>query len=98
MVGCNTCKSFAFAAFADYGRRMTETVQLPLTYLQWHQCITQKCRIKLTREYLEARIASIGDTTTDESRNFRRLYGEAHFQAVRRWFQRALDELPPQTN
>lgn len=77
---------------------MANTSPIPLTYAQWRECITMKCRIQLTREYLEGRIDSLSDSDSDESRSFRRLYGEAHFQAVRRWFQKALDDLVPHSN
>lgn len=71
---------------------------IPLTYPQWRECITQKCRIKLTRAYLEERIASLSNPETPENLGFRRLYGEAHYQDVRRWFARALAELLPELN
>lgn len=77
---------------------MPDTSPIPLTYAQWRECITQKCRIKLTRAYLEERIASLGDPEAPQTRGFRDLYGEAHYQDVRRWFQRALAELPPELN
>lgn len=77
---------------------MVDSSLIPLTYAQWRECITIKCRVRLTRAYLEDRIASLADPETNENRGFRRLYGEAHFEAVRRWFQKALDELPPQLN
>ncbi|MBL9007583.1 MAG: hypothetical protein JNJ46_25225 [Myxococcales bacterium] len=77
---------------------MAEHGSIPLTYAQWRECITVKCRIKLSRNYLEDRLCSLEESESNENRNFRRLYGEAHFQAVRRWFQKALEELPAQLN
>lgn len=65
---------------------------VPSSYEAWRSCITEKCRISLTTPYVEQRIAALSDPESDETRTFRRLYGDAHWRAVLGWFQRALTE------
>src|SRR5690349_6401038 len=65
---------------------------VPQTYEQWRRCITVDCRINLTREYIESRLVALDDAESIENRNFRRLYGDGHFAAVRQWFRQALKD------
>jgi len=66
---------------------------LPLSYQNWKHCITQLCSIELTPEYIEARIATLGDHTGYEAQRFIQTWGEAHLERVRQWFAQAREEL-----
>lgn len=75
---------------------MTSPV-IPETYEQWHHCITVECGIALTRAFAEERLAALSASVGEEGRRFAQLYGEAHLQRVRAWFEetrRALVEKP----
>ena len=62
---------------------------IPQTYAQWHHCITVECGIPLTRDFIAARLTVWRDADAEETMRFRRLYGDAHWQAVISWFEQA---------
>lgn len=64
---------------------------IPDTYAQWHRCITVDCGIALTSTFIAQRLAVMADLQTEENLRFRRLYGDAHWQRVQRWFRLAND-------
>lgn len=66
---------------------------LPSSYDKWRECITVRCKVALTAEYVEQRIAALGDPESDEARSFRRLYGDGHWRAVLGWFERARTQI-----
>ena len=65
----------------------------PETYEQWKHCITVECGIPLTPDFVSQRLSSWRDESSDETRRFRRLYGDGHWQSVIGWFERAEKEL-----
>ena len=65
----------------------------PQTYEQWRHCITVECSIPLTMEFVTRRLAVWRDETSAETARFRRLYGDAHWQAVIGWFEHAEHQL-----
>jgi hypothetical protein len=71
---------------------MAENI-LPSSYEEWRHCITVKCKVALTAEYVERRIATLRDAGADETQTFRRLYGDGHWRAVLGWFERARTEI-----
>lgn len=73
---------------------MNDQPVVPQTYEQWRRCIIVNCRVQLTRPYIESRLLALDDAESAENRNFRRLYGDPHFESVRKWFRQALSELP----
>ena len=64
----------------------------PGDYASWRYCIEVKCALALTPEFLEARIAVLGDPRHEESQRFARSYGEHYREQVLAWFQRAAAE------
>lgn len=66
---------------------------LPSSYDEWRHCITVKCKVALTAQYVEQRLAVLRDPGADETRTFRRLYGDGHWRAVLGWFERARTEI-----
>ncbi|MDJ0806502.1 MAG: hypothetical protein QNJ78_06675 [Gammaproteobacteria bacterium] len=64
----------------------------PSDYTSWRYCIEVKCGLALTPEFLQARIAVLGDPRHEESRRFAELYGRSYREQVLGWFQRAAAE------
>lgn len=64
----------------------------PSNYASWRYCIEVKCRQPLTPEFLQVRIAVLGDPGNEESQRFTKLYGKPYHEQVLAWFQRAADE------
>lgn len=62
---------------------------IPETYAQWRRCITVDCGLSLTPEFIAQRLAAMADAQSDDTLRFRRLYGDAHWQRVQRWFSLA---------
>ena len=72
---------------------MMDTSPIPDSYPAWRHCITVECRIPLTRAFIEQRLAVWKNQNLEETQRFRRCYGDAHWQQVINWFQRALAEV-----
>ena len=64
----------------------------PSDYASWRYCIEVKCGLALTPEFLQARIAILGDPRHEESQRFARVYGDSYREQVLAWFQRATAE------
>ncbi|MBT3010540.1 MAG: hypothetical protein KUF77_04070 [Candidatus Thiodiazotropha sp. (ex Lucina aurantia)] len=64
----------------------------PSDYASWRYCIEDKCGLALTPEFVQARIAVLGDPHHEESRRFASVYGEPWREQVLVWFQRAAAE------
>jgi hypothetical protein len=65
---------------------------IPQTYDEWRHCIEVECGIPLTAEFLAVRIAILSAAEAEETRHFRKLYGDEHWQRVLSWFRRAAEE------
>jgi len=65
------------------------STNIPETFDEWQHCIEQECRIALTKEYIEQRLAVFRELNHEETQRFIRHYGEHHWQQVVRWFERA---------
>jgi len=65
---------------------------IPQTYDQWRHCITVECGLDLTADYIAQRLAVWRNVRLEETQRFRRLYGDAHWQSVLGWFERAQKE------
>ena len=65
---------------------------LPSDYASWRYCIEVKCGVALTPEFLQARIAVLGDPRREEARHFESLYGESYRGQILAWFRRAAAE------
>jgi hypothetical protein len=65
----------------------------PSDYESWRYCIEVKCGVGFTPEFLQERIAVLGDPRHEESQRFASLYGEAYLKQVLTWFERAAGEM-----
>ena len=59
------------------------------TYEEWHEAITERCGLTLTKNYCEERILALSDPKDASTRDFVRLYGESYLRKVISWFRRA---------
>jgi len=66
---------------------------IPASYEDWKHCITVLCGIPLTRSYVEARIAALGDPRNYATQRFAEVWGQAQLDRVRGWFADARVEL-----
>ena len=64
----------------------------PSDYASWRYCIEVKCGLALTPEFLQARIAILGDPRHEDALRFARVYGESYREQVLAWFRRAAAE------
>ncbi len=71
---------------------MAEAGQFPRSYEEWRTCITVRCRIPLTRSFVETRMTELQDETHPGTREFRDRYGDAYLEQVVAWFETARAE------
>lgn len=62
-------------------------------YGEWKHCITVKCHIPLTADFVESRIAALSDQKQAATARFVELYGDAHRVRTIGWFEKARREL-----
>ncbi len=68
----------------------------PQSYEQWRHCITVECGISLTAEYVEQRLRVWRDEQAEETKRFRRLYGDDYWKFMTNCFERASAQLGSQ--
>ncbi len=66
---------------------------MPTDYESWKYCITIKCKIPLTPDYVNERIRILTDTKHAETKEFVKLYGVDYHERIVNWFKRAQTEL-----
>jgi len=59
------------------------------TYEEWHEAITTRCGLTLTKTYCEERIRALSDPKDPSTRSFVELYGDRYLAKVVSWFERA---------
>ncbi|MEM6486153.1 MAG: hypothetical protein AAF662_14360 [Pseudomonadota bacterium] len=69
------------------------TSPFPQNYAEWQHCITVECKIPLTAEFVEARLKVWKDESCEETRRFRKRYGDDYWRSVIGWFEQAAGEL-----
>ncbi|MEM6266444.1 MAG: hypothetical protein AAF707_02885 [Pseudomonadota bacterium] len=62
---------------------------VPSTYDEWEHCITVKCGIELTPDYVSKRIAGLEDQSDFFTRKFIDLWGAEHHDRTLGWFREA---------
>ncbi|HWL09839.1 MAG TPA: hypothetical protein VNQ76_15645 [Planctomicrobium sp.] len=71
---------------------MSEHV-IPRTYQEWKECITVRCRIPLTHEFITRRLNELRNPDDPSTREFVRKYGQDYTDPVIGWFASAEGEL-----
>ncbi|WP_242475604.1 hypothetical protein [Thiohalocapsa halophila] len=54
----------------------------PSDYASWRHCIEVKCGLRLTRDYVQARLAVLSDPGREETERFIRTYGRAYWLSM----------------
>ena len=65
---------------------------IPANYGEWRDFIEVKCRLPLTQQVIQERIAALGNESDNETKKFRDLYGDDYWMQVRSWYQQALGD------
>lgn len=66
---------------------------VPETYDAWKHCITVKCGIPLTPDYVQERLVALADDKNFNTQRFIERWGIAHHQRTVAWFEIAAKEL-----
>ncbi|MEM6388535.1 MAG: hypothetical protein AAF825_01715 [Pseudomonadota bacterium] len=66
---------------------------VPESYEDWKHCITVKCDIPLTAQYIDDRIAALTDDSDFNTQRFIERWGAKHHARTVEWFKRAKEEL-----
>ncbi|MEL7231715.1 MAG: hypothetical protein AAGJ85_04315 [Pseudomonadota bacterium] len=66
---------------------------VPESYEDWKHCITVKCDIPLTAQYIDGRIAALTDDGDFNTQKFIERWGAKHHARTVEWFKRAKEEL-----
>ncbi|MEM6712436.1 MAG: hypothetical protein AAF590_09155 [Pseudomonadota bacterium] len=64
---------------------------IPTTYDEWVHCITVKCKIPLTPEFVAERIAELQNKDDYKTHRFIERWGEAHYERTLGWFRQAAE-------
>ena len=65
----------------------------PTDYEEWKHCITVKCKISLTDEYVQHRIKALCNHKDKHTKQFIDLYGTDHHALTLSWFKKVANEL-----
>lgn len=65
---------------------------IPSSYDEWYKCIVDECKIELNQLYINKRLKILTNDTLEETRIFRKKYGDKHWHDVISWFSRAMKE------
>ena len=68
---------------------------IPQDYQQWRDCITIRCGLVLTAEYIEQRLHELKRSDHPNTKEFTKLYGAEHLQRTVFWFEQAANEATP---
>ncbi len=63
---------------------------LPLTFKDWKNCIINDCKIDLTKNFIEKRLAIYQNKNNNETKKFISLYGEQHLHNIINWLNASL--------
>lgn len=70
---------------------MQRQFPIPRNYAEWHYCITVECGLKLTPDFIRARLAALQNNADVHTRQFRQCYGADHHRQVISWFKQATE-------
>ena len=66
--------------------------ELPRTYDEWKYCITVKCGIALTQDYINERLRALSTTNDHATAKFVEMWGSEHYQKTVSQFEQAASE------
>ena len=66
--------------------------ELPKSYDEWKYCITVKCGIALTQDYIHQRLSALSKINDHSTVKFIEMWGLEHHQRTIEWFSQAANE------
>jgi len=60
---------------------------VPQTFEQWENCIRKDCKINLSKDFAQQRLAVYQKRSNPETQKFVSLYGEQHLQNIIHWLK-----------
>lgn len=63
---------------------------IPQTFNDWTNCIVKDCKINLTNDFAQKRLAVYQDKSNAETQKFISLYGEQHLNNIIQWFNQVI--------
>jgi hypothetical protein len=66
---------------------------IPQNYIEWKDCIENKCKIKIDSQFIDNRIKVYKDPENEETKKFVTLYGESYLSNVIFWLEKAKNEV-----
>ncbi len=66
---------------------------IPVNYSQWKDCIENKCKIKIERQFIDNRLKVYKDPNNEKTKKFIALYGSNHLSNVVFWLEKAKNEV-----
>lgn len=60
---------------------------IPQSFTEWQICITQHCKMPLTKSFAENRLAVYNQTEHAETQKFIELYGKQHLKNIIEWLK-----------
>lgn len=60
---------------------------IPQSFEQWKHCIENDCKINLTKEFAQQRLAVYQNSGHPETLKFRSLFGQQHLENTIKWFK-----------
>lgn len=61
---------------------------IPQTFSDWTNCIVKNCKIILTKDFAQLRLAVYQDKLNPETQKFISLYGEQHYSNIINWLKK----------
>jgi len=65
---------------------------IPLSFEEWKNCIIIDCKINLTKEFAQQRLAVYSNKDNPETQKFASLYGEQHLKNIITWYIKTMDD------
>ncbi|MEM6940734.1 MAG: hypothetical protein AAF943_02655 [Pseudomonadota bacterium] len=66
---------------------------VPTTFEEWKHCITVRCDIPLTQDYVSERLTALNDLSDYHTQKFIDRWGDAHHAQTVAWFEKAAEDL-----
>lgn len=60
---------------------------IPKNYEEWIDCITNKCKINISEQFITERLKVYTQTNNSETIRFKKLYSETHLNNLISWLE-----------
>ena len=63
---------------------------IPQNFNEWYKCITEKCKIDLTKEFVLKRIEILENENSAEHKKIIECYGDEHLENILFWYKQII--------